>query len=321
MPRVLVTGANGFVGRTLCGVLTQYGFLVRGAYRNPEQTRIVVAEKITVGEITGTTDWAAALEGVTAVIHTAARAHVLGDSSANSELYMETNARGTRQLADAAVRAGVRRFIYVSSVKVNGEETTARGYGPDDEPQPKDAYGRSKWLGESYLHEVASRGSMETAIVRPPLVYGPGVRANFLRLMSWVDRGLPLPLGAIDNRRSLVSIQNLCDLLRHLVECHLVSGRKWMVSDNDDVSTPELIRRIGTAMNRRVRLVPVPTAALRILGNIVGRGAEVGRLCGSLTLDTTKTRTELGWTPPVKMDRALSETVSWYLSERQSLGR
>jgi UDP-4-keto-D-QuiNAc 4-reductase len=314
LPRVLITGANGFVGRTLGETLAQSGYLVRAAYRNEQRAPVGNLESVLVGDITGSTDWTAALDGVDAVIHCAARAHVLSDDPRNSELYMETNARGTRQLAQAAVRASVRRFIYLSSVKVNGEETIGRAYTAEDVPQPRDPYGTSKWLGEKYLAEVAADTSMETAIVRSPLVYGPGVRANFLRLMRWVDKGVLLPLGTINNRRSLVSVWNLCDLLILLLKNTSTPGRTWMVSDCDDVSTATLVQRIGKAMNRPVRLLSVPPGLLRALGALTGKGAEVRRLCGSLVLDTARTRSELGWTPPLTMEQALERTVSWYLS-------
>lgn len=321
MTRVLVTGASGFVGRVLCDVLARSGYLVRGAFRSEHPLSPGVTERVVVGEIASTTDWTAALDGVDAVIHTAARAHVLYDGADNSRLYMETNALGTQRLADAAVLAGIGRFIYLSSVKVNGEETTDRAYKPEDEPHPIDAYGTSKWMGEKYLTQIAAHGRMETAIVRSPLVYGPGVRANFLRLLCWVDKEWPLPFGAIDNRRSLVSIWNLCDLLLRLLRSPCVSGRTWMVSDGEDLSTPELVRRIGRAMDRRVRLLPVSPVMLRFVGGLTGRRAEVARLCGSLVLDVVRTRAELGWVPPLPMDEALERTVSWYLAERQPLAR
>ena len=192
-------------------------------------------------------------------------------------------------LANASAQAGIRRFEYLSSVKVNGEETTDHAYTAYDEPHPQDAYGTSKWLAEKHLMEIAARTGMETVIVRSPLVYGPGVRANFLRLLRWVDKEWPLPLGAIENSRSLVSIWNLCDLLVHVLNHPLAPGRTWMVSDGEDLSTPELIRRLGSAMGRRVRLLPVPVGLLRLFGALIGRKAEITRLCGSLTVNIEQT--------------------------------
>lgn len=266
------------------------------------------------------TDWSAALANVDYVIHAAARVHVLRDSTASDRQYFETNAHGTRQLATQAAQAGVRRLIYLSSVKVNGEETAERSYSAADEPRPQDAYGNSKWCAERHLHEVAASSALECAIVRPPLVYGPGVRANFLRLMRWVDRELPLPLAAIHNKRSLVSVWNLCDLLRYLLTHPAAPGRTWMVCDDEDLSTPALIRRIGRAMDRRVRLLALPPSLLHLAGGIIGKRAEIARLCGSLAVDMTATRHELGWSPPMTVDESLAHTVGWYLREGRRNG-
>jgi UDP-glucose 4-epimerase len=239
------------------------------------------------------------------------------DSAANGELYLETNARGTARLAAESERAGVRRFVYLSSVKVNGEETTGRGYSATDPPLPEDAYGLSKWHAEQQLQQIAAASRLVCSIVRSPLVYGPGVRANFLRLMRWVDKGIPLPLGALENKRSLVGVWNLCDLLAHLLKTEISSGGIWMVSDGEDLSTPELIRRIARAMNRRALLPRVPPTFLSTVGRFLGKGAEVRKLCGSLAVDITATCRELAWSPPVSVDDGLARTVNWYLGERR----
>ncbi len=312
MTRVLVTGATGFVGHTLCEVLARSGYVVRAALRSGRSVHPCISEKAVVGDIAASTDWRAALRGVDVVIHAAARVHVLHDAGANSDLYIETNARGTEHLAIASAQAGIRRFEYLSSVKVNGEETTDRAFSAYDEPHPQDAYGTSKWLAEKHLIEIGVRTGMETVIVRSPLVYGPGVRANFLRLLRWVDKEWPLPLGAIENSRSLVSIWNLCDLLVHVLNHPLAPGRIWMVSDGEDLSTPELIQRLGGAMGRRVRLVPVPVGLLRLAGRVMGRKTEIARLCGSLTVNIEPTCRELGWSPPIRADEGLARTVAAY---------
>ena len=311
--RVLVTGATGFVGNTLCEVLHSAGYIVRAATRGGRSVSISAHEKAIVGNFGATTDWKDALRDVDVVVHLAARAHILGDVAANAALYRETNADGTRRLAEASAHAGVRRFIYVSSVKVNGEGDNAKAYTASDPPCPRDPYGESKWVAEQYLSEVAERAGMQAAIVRPPLVYGPGVRANFLRLMSWVDRQWPIPLGAVDNRRSLVSVWNLCDLLLQLLENPAAAGRTWMVSDGDDLSTPQLIRQIGIAMGRHVRLWPIPIAVLRWGGVLTRRESEIARLCGSLTVDMSSTCRELRWSPPMNIQQGLARTVQWYL--------
>jgi UDP-glucose 4-epimerase len=314
MTRVLITGATGFVGRVLCDRLSQGGYLVRAALRIDHPMPAGVSEKAVVGDIGSGTDWSRALDGVDLVIHLAARAHILHDAPANSDLYMETNAHGTSRLAEAAARAEVRRFIYLSSIKVNGEETMGGAYAASDEPKPQDAYGMSKWLGEKAVMKAGAAAGMGAIIIRSPLVYGPNVRANFLRLMRWVDKEWPLPLGAIENSRSLVSIWNLCDCLLHVAKHPAAPGRVWMASDGEDLSTPELIRRIGAAMHRRVRLLPVPPRLLQFIGGLAGRKAEIARLCGSLVVDMTPTRRELGWSPPVTVDEAIGRTVEWYLS-------
>jgi nucleoside-diphosphate-sugar epimerase len=316
MTRVLVTGVTGTVGQPLCELLARSGYVVRAALRNDRPVAACIAEKVVVGNIMATTDWQVALDGVDVVLHIAARVHVLYDAGAHAELYMETNARGTRQLANASAQAGIRRFLFLSSVKVNGEETTGQPYSAHDEPCPRDAYGTSKWLAEKHLMEVAARTGMEAVIVRSPLVYGPGVRANFLRLLHWVDKEWPLPLGAIKNSRSLVSIWNLCDLLVHLLKHRLAAGRTWMVSDGEDISTPQLIQRLGSAMNRRVTLLPVPVGVLRLFGNLTGRETEIARLCGSLVVNIEHTRRELEWSPPINLDEGLARTVAAYLSAR-----
>jgi UDP-glucose 4-epimerase len=320
MRRVLVTGATGFVGHTLCYILAQSGYRVRAALRRDRTVAAVAPERVVVGEIGAATDWAAALTDVDCVVHVAARAHVVYESRTNSDLYIETNAHGTRCLASAAAAAGVGRFVYLSSAKVNGEETVGRAYTSADEPRPCDVYGTSKWLGEQSIGDVATSTGLEAAIVRSPLVYGPGVRANFLRMMRWVDSEWPLPLGAVENLRSFVSIWNLCDLLVHLLKSPVAPGRTWMVSDGEDLSTPDLIRRMARAMNRRVRLVSVPVGLLHVLGGLAGRRPEIHRLCSSLQLDIAQTRYELGWSPPLSVDEAMARTVNWYLTEGRSHG-
>jgi len=317
MTRVLVTGATGFVGQTLCQLLARSGYVVRAALRDDRSMPDYISEKAVVGDIATTTDWGTSLRGVDVVLHLAARVHVLHDSSANSDFYGETNARGTEHLANSSAEAGVRRFAYLSSVKVNGEETIGHAYTSHDQPHPQDAYGTSKWLAENHVIGIASRTGMEAVIVRSPLVYGPGVRANFLRLLRWVDKEWPLPLGAIENRRSLVSVWNLCDLLVLLLKHPHAPGRIWMVSDGEDLSTPELVQRLGKAMSRRVRLMPVPVGLLRLIGGLIGQKAEMARLCGSLVVDIESTRRELEWAPPVKLDDGLARTVAAYLAARR----
>ncbi len=316
--RVLVTGATGFVGSTLCRFLTDAGYVVRAALRSDRALPEYIKERVIVGDINSRTDWRAALERVDAVIHAAARVHVMHDSPEAAGLYAETNARGTSRLVDAAARAGVRRFIFLSTVKVNGEEGGARAYSAVDEPAPCDEYGRSKLQAEHSVRTVGQSTGLQTVIVRPPLVYGPGVRANFLRLVGWVDRERPLPLGAVANSRSLVSVWNLASLLTECLSNPAAVGRTFMVSDGEDLSTPELIRRIARHLGRKTRLIPVPVGMLRLAGRVTGRSAEIDRLCGSLTVDAGPTRELLGWSAPLTVDQSLKRTVDWYLSEGRS---
>lgn len=315
MKRVLLTGASGFVGRPLAAILAQAGHEIRAVTRKAGTIVPGAAQHVCFGDISGATDWKEALSGVDCVIHAAGRAHRMNDAKSNARAYIETNAEGTSSLAREASRHGVRRFVFLSTVKVNGEDTGSGAYTSADEPHPEDIYGESKWLAERALSDVAAQTGMDVAILRLPLVYGPAVRANFYRLLQWVDKQWPLPLGAIHNRRSLVSIWNLCDLLVRLVQHPGAAAGTWMVSDGHDLSTPELIRGIAAAMHRRARLVKVPVQVLRALGNLTGRAAEIERLCGSLAVDISQTRAALQWSPPLSVDEGLSRTVQWYLRE------
>lgn len=304
---LLVTGANGFVGRHLVATLEGRGLAVRRALRAatvPAGPRDVV-----VGELDAA-DWSEALDGVSAVVHLAGLAHVdprrVPDPLAT---YRRINTAATLRLAEAAARAGVQRFVFASSVKVMGESGT-RPFEIDDAPAPADPYGVSKLEAERGL--LARTGGPTICIVRPPLVYGPGVRANFLKLMRLVARGVPLPLGRVENRRSLVSVGNLCDLLDRLATDATAPGGAYFVSDGEDLSTPGLIRRIGLALGRPARLLPVPPAVLSGAAKLLGRADAATRLLGSLQVSLSATRARLGWSPPVDVDSALAATVRWF---------
>lgn len=314
MNTVLVTGAGGFLGQPLCAELVRHGHTVRAAVRTA-QPALPGVQTIVTGDIGALTEWRRALEDVEMVVHAAARTHVLHDSAANAHRYFEINAQGTEQLARAAAAAGVRRFIYLSSIKVNGESTTERPYRSDDVPCPQDDYGRSKLQAEILLAQAAQGTAMETAIVRPPLIYGPGVRANFLRLMHWVDRRRPLPFGAIHNARSLVSVWTVNDLLLKLLRHPRCVTGVWLVADGEDLATPDLIRRIGRSLEREVRLLRVPRALLLLGGSLAGKRADLARLCGSLQVDAAPTRRALAWAPPLSLDEALQRTAAWYVRE------
>ena len=303
---LLVTGATGFVGRALCTEAAMRGHHVRGAVRMP----ISIAasfDSIAVGSISPDTDWRAALQGIDVVIHLAARVHVMQDRSADPlAAFRYTNVDATLHLARQAAAAGVERFIFISSVKVNGEESIpGRPFAADDLPAPRDPYGISKMEAEQGLLAIAAATGMAVVIIRPPLVYGPGVKANFSSMMRWLSRGVPLPLGAIDNRRSLVALDNLVDLI--LVCCHhpAAVNQIFMVSDGEDLSTTDLLRRMGEALSRPARLIPVPAKWLLAGATLLGKSSVASRLCGSLQVDIAKTRQLLEWTPPVTVDEAL----------------
>jgi nucleoside-diphosphate-sugar epimerase len=316
MSRVLLTGATGFVGRHLAVALASAGYTVRAALRAPALPPAACAESVVSGDLGSDPEWHDALRDVDQVMHVAARAHAPGRDSGGAELCMRINARATQRLADAAAAAGVGRFVLLSSVKVNGEGTRGHAYSAADLPQPGDSYARSKWAAEQQLTEISNRSAMQAVIVRAPLVYGPGVRANFLRLLRWVDGGWPLPFGAVRNARSLVSIWNLCDLLVNITSNPAAPNRTWMVADGEDLSTPQLMVLLGRALQRPVHLLSVPPPLLRAAAAALGRTREIARLCDSLTVDVAPTRTLLGWSPPLAVEEALQRTAAWYRAAR-----
>jgi len=304
--RVLVTGANGFIGRHLCQHLAERGYRVRAAVRSTSALA-PATEIAVVGNLGARTEWSAALRDVDFVVHAAARTRGASDA----ESFLETNVQGTRSLATAAGVAGVGRLVLLSTVKVNGEENNLRALGPDDPPRPQDHYADSKLRAEQALTDICRGSGMPYAIVRAPLVYGPGVGGNFLRMMRWVDQEYPLPFGAVHNRRSLVGVWNLIDLVAQLLDGSW-PDRIWMASDDEDLSTPELLRRLAGAMGRKPRLIAVPENLLRLAGHITGRRAEIQRLCGSLFVDVSRTRALLGWKPPVDVAVGLARTAAWF---------
>ena len=265
-----------------------------------------------VGAIDGDTRWDEALTGVDAVVHLAARTHVLRERAVDPETaYRRTNVEGTRALLEAAVRAGVARFVLMSSIKVNGERTTARAFAADQQPAPEDAYGRTKRDAEAIV--LAAREAIEVAVLRAPLVYGPGVKGNFLALLDAVRRERMLPLGAVRNRRSLIYVENLCSALVACLEHPGAAGQVLIASDGEAVSSPDLVRRLAAALGVRARLVAAPLWALRLAGTLTGRGGAIARLTGSLEVDDAKLRA-LGWAPVVDLDEGLRRTARWYLA-------
>ncbi|OGQ59660.1 MAG: hypothetical protein A3G39_08325 [Deltaproteobacteria bacterium RIFCSPLOWO2_12_FULL_43_16] len=322
MRSVLITGANGFVGQALCKRMASNGWQIRGTVRSAKQVASlpigVQAEQIE--SITADTDWSNALAGVDAVVHLAARVHVMKDTSVDPlSAFREVNVAGAEHLARMASQLGVRRFIYVSSVKVNGEGSKV-AYSEDDEPLPVDPYGISKWEAEMVLHKVAAKTGMEVVILRPPLVYGPSVKANFLRLLKLTKMGIPLPLASLKNQRSMIYVGNLVDAIMTCLEHPKAVGETFMVSDSEDVSTSDLIRMIAKVMGKKARLIPFPLPLLKVVGQLFGKSPEIERLTGSLCIDSSKIRKVLGWKPPYTMEEGVSKTVQWYVEEVRGKG-
>lgn len=312
--RILVTGSTGFVGRRLCSALREQGLDVREAVRRSPAVNAGL-DVVAVGAIDGQTDWRRAVEETGSVIHLAGRAHVMREDEADPlAVYRRVNVAGTVRLARQAAAAGVRRFVFVSSVKVNGEATTGRPFTEADVPAPLDAYGVSKHEAEEELKDIGRESGMEIVVVRPTLVYGPDVKGNFLSLLHWLRRGLPLPLARCDNRRSFTGLTNLVDLLIQCVLHPAAANETFLAADGEDLSTPELLRRMARALGRKARLLPFPPAMLRVAAGVVGRPGVYERLCGSLRVDASKARELLGWRPPLTVDEELARTARWFLA-------
>lgn len=308
---VLVTGANGFVGSALCAALGRTPVRLRVAVRY-SVAALPGVEVATIDAIGPQTLWVDALQGCSTVVHLAARAHVMREEAVDPlAAYRSVNTDGTLHLAQQAAAAGVRRFVFLSSIKVNGEATTqGQPFRSSDTPHPQDPYGTSKWEAEKGLRQIAQDSGMEVVVIRPPLVYGPGVKANFAALMRAIAHKRPLPLGAIHNLRSLVGLDNLVDLVLACTTHPAAAQQTFLVSDGEDLSTTELVQRMARAMGQPSRLLPVPAWLLQAGACLVGQGAAAQRLCGHLQVDIQRTRNILGWTPPVTLDEGLRRTVA-----------
>jgi nucleoside-diphosphate-sugar epimerase len=319
LQRILITGANGFVGRPLCAELSQRGYQVRAAMRSQDRL-FAASETVAVGAINGETDWSSALNGVDAVIHLAARVHVMKDNAADPLAeFLKVNLYGTSNLAQQAASTGVKRFVYVSSVKVNGEQTTVnRPFLETDEPDPQDPYAVSKLHAEQDLQRIAGETGLEVVIVRPPLVYGPGVKGNFIILLAAIDHGIPLPLAGANNARSLVYVGNLVDALIACATHPAAAGETYLVSDGDDVSTAMLVDLIARSLGRNSRAFKFPQGLLRAAATVLGRAEQLDRLFGSLRVNDEKLRRELGWSPPVTLEQGLQATSEWYRAHRKT---
>jgi nucleoside-diphosphate-sugar epimerase len=310
--RVVVTGAAGFIGRALCGHLLARGHAVVPAVR---QTSGLPDEAI-VGDIDGASDWRPVLHDCNAVVHLAGRVHVMHDVAENRlELIRAVNIEATLNLARQAVQAGVKRFIFMSTIKVNGEGRDTP-YRETDAAAPEDEYAISKWEAEQGLQHIARETGLEVVILRPPLVYGPGVKANFFGMMRLLQKGIPLPFGAIRNRRSLVGLDNLVAFIATCLEHPAAACQTFLISDGEDISTSDLLRRVAAALNVSARLFPLPQQLLELGFKLAGKGDLSRRLCGTLSCDISKARTLLGWRPPVSMQAELRRTAACFLRER-----
>lgn len=300
---VAVTGAGGFVGGHLVGALDDAGYEVRRLSR-------IALEAASEGGAD------AVLAGCDAVVHLAGRAHVLDEERGDAllDVYRRTNRDSTLQMAHAAARNGVQRFVFVSSIRVNGSAST-RPFRPEDAPQPDEPYAISKHEAEVGLWKVAAEAGLEVVVVRPPLVYGPGVKANFMRLMALVRSGIPLPLASVQGRRSLIGVRNICDLLRICMEHPRAAGKVLLASDGEDVTLPDLIRLIAVGMERPARLFPMPLVLLRAIASVAGRRTALEKLSASLQVDASATFAALEWRPPVSLRAGIAETARWYMQQ------
>ena len=341
MQQILVTGPDGFVGSAVCSKLLIDGLQCRGAqWKSAPLSE--GCESVVVGDINADTDWSTALEGIDAVVHLAARVHIMDDTAEDPlAAFREVNVEGTRRLAEEAAKAGVKRFVFISSIKVNGEETGGRksacppkleerrrkvsdrgsedrakncsaAFSEGDTPNPEDPYGISKYEAEVALRKIEAETGMEVVILRPPLLYGPGVKANFLKLIQLVNKGIPLPLGRIRNKRSLLGLTNFADLISRCVTDDRAAGETFTACDGDDVSSGELVRRIAVALGKKSHLLPVPEGLMQLAGKLTGKGDHVQRLCSSLQIDSTHVRTILDWAPPFTMKQELEKIAFWY---------
>ncbi len=317
--KILITGATGFIGTQLSETLANSGHQVRDTARSVAPNSSTIRELITC-DLESADNLDHLTTGCDAIVHLAGRAHVMSDDPASSEsLYISANVDVTRKLAQSAARSGVKRMILMSSVKVNGESTSIdTPFTSQDTPNPQDPYGRSKSQAELALWEVASKSGLEGVVLRPPLVYGPGVKANFASLIGIINRGLPLPLASIHNKRSFVSIDNLIDCITTTLQSSNAAGQTFLVSDGDDLSTPQLIRSIASALHKSPNLVPFPSALLKLAATTVGKRSAFDRLCGSLTVDIALTKQNLSWTPPFTVQDSLQRTVDAFTQSEET---
>lgn len=307
MSKILLTGATGFVGNRLIHYLYGRGHTTRAAVRRASSSVDVSGDSVVVGPIDSSTDWRGALQDIDIVVHLAARVHVMNETDTDPlNAFREVNTEGTRKLAEAAAKAGVKRLVYISTIKVNGEATTGKPFTATDPGNvPHDPYSQSKWEAEQILKEIGGRTGLEIVTIRPPLVYGPGVKANFESLVKLARLGLPLPLGAINNRRTLVALDNLVDLITLCCEHPAAKGQVFLAGDDETLSTAELVAQISQAFGKTPRLFNFPSGLMGFATKLLGKGAIWQRLAGSLEVDNSAAKELLGWQPVTSMEEEL----------------
>lgn len=308
LSRVLITGADGFVGSALFrALLGSAHYDVAGSTRSHSLSDSADAKIFSVGNISRDTDWTLALKGQNVVIHTAAKTYGQGSMTSRQQQELrEVNVHGTLNLARQAAEAGVKRFVFLSSVKVNGEQTKAGAlFSENDKPNPSDFYGESKLEAEIGLRRLSEETGLEVVIIRPPVVYGPGAKGNFSKLIHMVQKGRPLPLGAAKNKRSFVAIDNLVDLISTCLNHPEAAGHVFLVSDGEDLSTADLVRSLARAADQKIKLLYVPASVMRVSAMCIGKSAYAIKLLGSLQVDLSKAKEILGWTPPVSVEEGL----------------
>lgn len=316
--RILVSGVNGFVGTALCQILLDKGHFVRGTVRSKDKIPLVSgnADFYVTGDIGPDTAWDSALKDIDVIVHLAGITH---KKLTSGEDYYNVNTYATVRLAEEAVKHNVPRLIYISSVKVNGESNRQDSDGniirftEEDKPNPSDHYAISKWRAEEALYKISAESGLEIIILRPALIYGPGVKANFLSLLKLIDSGIPLPFANIKNHRSFIYLGNLVDIISRFITESEVTGQTYLVSDGVDISTLDLVHRIAKAMGRKPLLVPFPVEVLRFLGKVAGRLEAIERLTQSLIVDNRKIVQKLKWTPFYSLDEGIKQTVDYYL--------
>tara|TARA_B000000475_G_C16001413_1_gene449077 strand:- start:31 stop:975 length:945 start_codon:yes stop_codon:yes gene_type:complete len=311
MSKLLVTGGSGFIGKAICENLNKNNHKINITSRQDISTNLNSVKVYNINKIDINTNWFKALNAVSCVIHCAAKTHVMNNNEQNSlSSFRKINVEGTLNLAKQASACGVKRFIFLSSIKVNGERTEKSSiFRCNDTPKPEDFYSISKWEAEKGLWEISKKTGLEVVIIRAPLVYGSGVKGNLRRLIKIIKSRIPLPFSLIKNQRSLISIDNLVNLIIHCIDAHKASGNTFLVSDGKDLSTPDLVRHIASSLGLSDRLFPLPLSLLKFFGFLLGKKLEIDRLIGSLRIDNSYTKETLNWTPSVSVEEGIRRMV------------